>query len=160
MKQYSPVVRLVIFYILSLSFEQVSYLSLLNKTSNSLNLLRNFHTLFVYLRDSYTFYLSVYLLSCSYNSHPSLSFLTTLIHMSTSVILTILVYLPTPVLFTILIYLSTSVILRVLIYSKFYLYLNYTCGEEHCSSLLCSKGVLLQNKVLCKGPIGERASII
>ena len=135
MKQYSPVVRLVIFYILSLSFEQVSYLSLLNKTSNSLNLLRNFHTLFVYLRDSYTFYLSAYLLSCSYNSHPSLSFLTTLIHMSTSVILTILIYL------------STSVILRVLIYSKFYLYLNYTCGEEHYSSLLFSKDVLLQNKV-------------
>ena len=123
MKQYSPVVRLVIFYILSLSFEQVSYLSLLNKTSNSLNLLRNFHTLFVYLRDSYTFYLSVYLLSCSYNSHPSVYFnfsYNPYSYMSTSVILTILVYLSTPVLFTILIYLSTSVILRVLIYSKFY----------------------------------------
>ena len=77
----------------------------------------------------------------------TLIFLTTLIHMSTSLILTILIYL------------STSVNLRVLIYSKFYLYLNYTCGEEHYSSLLCSKGVLLQNKVLCKGLIGERASI-
>ena len=80
----------------------------------------------------------------------TLIFLTTLIHMSTSVILTILVYLSTPVLFTILIHVSISVILTILIYSKFYLYLNYTCGEEHYSSLLFSKDVLLQNKVWWK----------
>ena len=43
--------------------------------------------------------------------------------------------------------------LTLIIYIQSFISTNFTCGEDHHSRLLCSKSVLLQNKVLGQAPI-------